>query len=154
MVFDINAVIGQNLMSKSKWWVLVTAYKWDVGFLMDVLGTVCCQHIHQSRIWCWVLSVINAYDHNKKDNTIGCMIWSCALLAIMPACLKLDRHDGEQNPTFVSAATRPFTGKLKPCGTYLNKPALNQGLRAPSSVCFKKNITEVWSFRPTPDKEI
>ena len=58
MVFDINALIGQNLTSKSKWCVLIIAWKWDVRFFMYVLGTVCYQHIHRSQIWRWVLSVM------------------------------------------------------------------------------------------------
>ena len=66
MVLDINAQIGQNLMSKSKRWVLIMACKWDVRFLIYVLRTVCCQHIHRSQILLWVLSVICVQSNVEK----------------------------------------------------------------------------------------
>ena len=37
-VFDLRVLIGQNLMSKSKWWVLIIVYEWvpNVKFDCDV----------------------------------------------------------------------------------------------------------------------
>ena len=52
----------------SKWWAYI-ACNWDVRFSIYVLGTVCCQHINQSRIWRWVLSVIcvqNEYNSQYR----------------------------------------------------------------------------------------
>ena len=34
-VFEISALIGQNLMSKSKWWVLIIACKWVPNVILD-----------------------------------------------------------------------------------------------------------------------
>ena len=72
MIFDINALTGRNLTSKLKWQVLIIACIRDVRFSMYVLGTVCCQHIHQSWIWCSVLSVLR--DLEVVDNPWALLI--------------------------------------------------------------------------------
>ena len=46
----MNALIGQNLMSKLTLWVFIITWKWDVRILMYVLGAACCQQIHWSQI--------------------------------------------------------------------------------------------------------
>ena len=64
-VFDINALIGQNLTSKSILWVLIIVCKWDVRFSMYMLGAACCQQIHWSQIWLSVLSVVCVYNPSQ-----------------------------------------------------------------------------------------
>ena len=71
MVLRINAVIRQNLPSKSKWRVLIIACNWDVKFSMYVLGTVGCQHIHPSWIQRWVLSVTCVQSENDSPKWSG-----------------------------------------------------------------------------------
>ena len=56
MVFHINAVMIQEIQTLN-----IIACKWDVRFLMYMLGTVCGQHIHRSWIWRSVLSVIGVH---------------------------------------------------------------------------------------------
>ena len=44
MVFNINGLIGQNLTSKAKWWVLIMACKWDASF-----RCICMLSAHTSK---------------------------------------------------------------------------------------------------------
>ena len=74
--FNINALISQNLIANSKWWVLIIACKWEVRFLIYVLGTVCCQHIHQSQIRRWVLSVSRGFFNWEDTRLIFFIRWA------------------------------------------------------------------------------
>ena len=72
-VFDISAMIGQNLMLKSKWWVLIRACKWvpNVKFHFDV-----CVDCRQCLTDTW-----------KSNSTLGTFSNKCPKgknLAVLP----------------------------------------------------------------------
>ena len=63
MVFDINALIGQNLTSKSKWWVLIIGCKWEPN--VELVFDVC------------VDSRQCLTDTSKSNSTLGTFSGKC-----------------------------------------------------------------------------
>ena len=122
-VFDVCALLGQNLMSKLKLWVLIIACKWDVRFLMYVLGAACCQQIQKHPIWRSVLSVISVPDvdftHSQLDS-------GCSSVQLHYSCLSVisfPHHGwhGQSNNRFLwfdevpfSILSYTFLGALQP----------------------------------------
>ena len=62
-------------MSKLKLWVLIIACKWDVRFMMYVLGAACCQQIHWSQIWHFLHSVKCVHNDCEYYGLYGCYKW-------------------------------------------------------------------------------
>ena len=71
VVFDINALIGQNLMSNLTWWGLIIAFIKDIRFLMHVLGTLCCHHIHRSQLNSTLRTFSDMCLEQKRDRTFA-----------------------------------------------------------------------------------